>query len=210
MSRSIEEPSGERASLRAPHARIVSERLVLRCWEPRDAPSLKAAIDGNVEHLRAWMAWAMDEPSALEVIEARVARFRDAFLAEHEFPFAIVDRDERELLGGIELSRRIGGGGMELGYWLRADRTRRGYATEAADALAREAFQHCRAQRVEIRCDPANAPSAAIAHRLGFRHVITLEANATTPDGRPRDTMVWEATRARYRPLRRPDPDREG
>lgn len=196
------EPSGDAATLRPPRARIASERLILRCWAPPDAPLLKAAIDENLAHLRAWMAWAMTEPSPLEVIEERVARFRDAFHAGHEFPFAIFDRDERELMGGIELSRRIGAGGMELGYWLRADRTGRGYATEATDALAREAFQRCRAQRVEIRCDPANAPSAAVARRLGFRHVITLEANATTPDGRPRDTMVWEATRPRYRPFR--------
>lgn len=202
MSASGLEPSDDETTLQPPRARIVTERLILRCWEERDAPRLKTSIDDSLAHLRAWMAWAMDEPSTLDVIERRLARFRESFRAAHEFPFAILDPDERELLGGIELSRRVGAGGMELGYWLRADRTGRGYATEAADALVSEAFHVCQARRVEIRCDPANAPSAAIAHRLGFRHVITLEDNTTTPDGRPRDTMVWEATRERYRPLR--------
>jgi hypothetical protein len=32
--------------------RIVTERLLLRCYDPTDAPILKAAIDGSLEHLR--------------------------------------------------------------------------------------------------------------------------------------------------------------
>ena len=42
--------------------RIVTERLVLRCYDPMDAPLLKAAIDGSLEHLRAWMPWAYNDP----------------------------------------------------------------------------------------------------------------------------------------------------
>jgi hypothetical protein len=38
-----------------PAYRIHTHRLVLRCWQPTDAPLLKAAIDVNLEHLRPWM-----------------------------------------------------------------------------------------------------------------------------------------------------------
>lgn len=39
----------------APAYRIVTPRLVIRCWNPPDAPLLKAAIDASLDHLRAWM-----------------------------------------------------------------------------------------------------------------------------------------------------------
>ena len=34
----------------------------MRCWEPRDAPLLKEAVDSSLDHLRPWMPWAHDEP----------------------------------------------------------------------------------------------------------------------------------------------------
>jgi hypothetical protein len=38
-----------------PPYRIETERLVVRCWEPRDAPLLKEAVDASLDHLRPWM-----------------------------------------------------------------------------------------------------------------------------------------------------------
>ena len=46
--------------------RIVTERLVIRCWEPADAVLAKEAIDSSLEHLRPWMPWAHAEPTTLE------------------------------------------------------------------------------------------------------------------------------------------------
>jgi hypothetical protein len=43
--------------------RIVTERLILRCYDPTDAPLLKPAIDGSLEHLRAWMPGRTTTPS---------------------------------------------------------------------------------------------------------------------------------------------------
>ena len=45
-----------------PPYRIVTERLVLRTWEPRDAPLLKEAVDSSIDHLLPWMPWAAHEP----------------------------------------------------------------------------------------------------------------------------------------------------
>jgi RimJ/RimL family protein N-acetyltransferase len=73
--------------------------------------------------------------------------------------------------------------------------TRRGLVTESTRALVDAAFALPWVDHVEIRCDPANRASAAIPARLGFTHVETLMANATKPDGSPRDTMVWRLAR---------------
>jgi RimJ/RimL family protein N-acetyltransferase len=54
----------------SPAYRIHTRRLVLRCWQPEDAPLLKAAADSSLDHLRPWMPWAHQEPTN---IEAKVA-----------------------------------------------------------------------------------------------------------------------------------------
>ncbi len=61
-----------------------------------------------------------------------------------------------------------------------------------AEAITRLALELGGVERVEIRCDPRNIRSIAVARRAGFRHLTTLERDTTTPSGAPRDTMVWE------------------
>ena len=46
-------------SLHTPY-RIETERLVLRCYDPEDAPLLKDAVDRSLDHLRPWMPWTPD------------------------------------------------------------------------------------------------------------------------------------------------------
>jgi RimJ/RimL family protein N-acetyltransferase len=53
------------------------------------------------------------------------------------------------------------------------------------------AFAVDRVGRVEIHCDPHNLRSQAVPRKLGFTHEATLRQRTRTPDGRPRDTMIW-------------------
>ncbi len=66
-----------------------------------------------------------------------------------------------------------------------------GLATEATAALTKVAFVVDHVARVEIHCDPANVRSLAVPRKLGFCHEATLRHRAHTPEGRPRDTMIW-------------------
>ena len=67
---------------------------------------------------------------------------------------------------------------VEIGYWIRTRFEGRGFVTEAAALLAAFAFDTLQAQRVRIRCDAANARSAAVPRRLGFVHEATLRNEA--------------------------------
>jgi RimJ/RimL family protein N-acetyltransferase len=68
--------------------------------------------------------------------------------------------------------------------------------TEAAEALTRLALQQPGIDRVQIRCDPENVASAAVPRRLRYRHLRTIPKATIKPSGEPRDSMVWELTRA--------------
>ncbi|MEW5929317.1 MAG: GNAT family protein [Gemmatimonadota bacterium] len=181
---------GLRVSLPGPAYRVHTPRLVVRCWEPRDAPLLSAAVEASLEHLRAWMPWAAAEPKDLETRIEDLRRFRGNFDLGVDLMYGIFDRPEARVLGGTGLHTRAGER-REVGYWIHAGHVGRGLATEAAAALTRVAFEVERVRRLEIRCDPLNARSAAIPAKLGFRHEATLRGDALAPDGGPRDTMVW-------------------
>lgn len=179
--------------------RIETPRLQLRCGTPADAAGLKHAIDSSLAELQAWMPWAMAEPSPLAVVTERLERFRSDFLAGREWHYLIVDRAETSLDGVVGLHPRRGPDAVEIGYWIRTAATRRGYASEAVATLTAVAFEFLVIERIEIRCDPRNLRSAAIPRRLGYRHTATLAADARTPTGEPRDTMVWTQSLAEHR-----------
>ncbi len=171
---------------------IRTERLVVRCWEPRDAPLLKNALDESLDHLRPWMPWAADEPKPLEDKAELLRQFRGRFDLGEDFVFGIFDRGESEVIGGTGLHTRVGPGAVEIGYWIRASRVGQGYAREATGALTRVAFRVCGVDRVEIRIDPANAASLRIPRRLGFREEATLRRRLPDATGAPsRDAVVF-------------------
>jgi len=174
-----------------PAYRAHTNRLVLRCWEPADAPLLKAAIDASLDHLRPWMPWTNDEPQDIDAKIDLLRRFRGNFDLGRDFVYGIFNRDESQVVGGTGLHSRVGEGGIEIGYWIHVEHINRGLATEAAAALTKVAFEINHINRVEIHCDPNNVRSAAVPRKLGFVQETLLHHQDYTTDGQPRDTMIW-------------------
>jgi RimJ/RimL family protein N-acetyltransferase len=179
-----------------PPYRIHTDRLVVRCWEPRDAPLLKAAVDVSIEHLVPWMPWAADEPQSLAEKVELLRQFRGKFDLGHDFVYGIFDRDESEAVGGTGLHTRRGDSAFEIGYWISAPRAGDGLGTESTAALTRAAFELTDVERIEIRCDPANERSRAIPRKLGFTEEATLRRRLHYPE--PRDVVVYSLFRGDF------------
>ncbi len=177
---------------------IKTQRLLLRPWQADDAPRMKATIDANLDHLRAWMPWALNEPSPIEDISARIALFAEEFESGVNGVYAIFSRDGAEVIGGTGLHPRIASG-LEIGYWIARTHTGNGYATEAARALTKAALEMPDVHEVQIRCHPDNLASAAVPERLGYRHIRTFEDPEILVNSVPRPTMVWQLTQAAAR-----------
>jgi RimJ/RimL family protein N-acetyltransferase len=186
------------APVPGPAYRIHTPRLVLRCWQPADAPLLAEAITVSLDHLRPWMAWVHAEPEELEAKVQRLRGFRAKFDMDADYVYGIFSPDEREVIGGTGLHPRIGEGALEIGYWISIAHVGRGYATEASAALTRAAFEFHDVERMEIRCDPANERSASVPRKLGYTLDATLRANIRGVDGGMRDTLVWSLLRREY------------
>ena len=162
--------------------------LVLRRWRMGDAPLLLAAIEFSLPELRLFMPWAMETPALAKV---------EAFLQTVHAPATSLgfglfeDGGGGEAVGAFGLHDRRGPGILEIGYWIRSDRTGRGYATAAARALTAAALDGCPlVDRLEIRCDPANLASRAIPPKLGYRldRIEDADVETTAQTGRQE---VW-------------------
>ena len=172
-----------------PPYRIATERLVVRCWDPRDAPLLKDAVDSSIDHLRPWMPWAADEPQPLEQKVDLLRQFRGKFDLGHDFTYGIFSRDESAVVGGTGLHTRVDPASFEIGYWIRADRAGQGLCTEATAALTRVVFELMDIERIEIRVDPANEASRAIPRKLGYTEEATLRQRLHYPE--VRDVVLY-------------------
>ena len=182
----------------SPAYRIHTSRLILRCWNPTDAPRLKAAVDESRQHLKEWMPWAEGEPEELQIYIDRLRSFRAKFDLGEDFIYGIFSRDETKVLGGSGLHTRRGKDIREIGYWLHKDYLNQGLITEASAALTRVAFEVDQVHRTEIRCDPKNVRSTVIPRKLGYTLEATFREDTKLSNGEWRDTMVWVLLAGEY------------
>jgi len=171
--------------------RVETDRLVLRCWSPQDAPALRAALDDSDQHLRPWIPFMKDEPRSLEQTIDWLRGIRAGFDSDQAYRYAVLSQQDESLLGENMLLGRNGPGSLEVGYWSHVASGGRGYATEASCAMIRIAFEVAGIERVEIHCAPDNEASAAIPAKLGFTHEATLRDRAPDSEGGVHDLMIW-------------------
>ena len=181
-----------------PAYRIESERLVIRCYNPKDALHLQKSIQESVEHLRPWMPWVKSEPEELKVKIERLRMFRADFDLSKNYIYGVFDPDETELVGGTGLHPRVGLNAFEIGYWIHVNHINKGYATEISAALTKVAFEIENINRVEIHCDPNNIKSAAIPKKLGYVYEATLRNRTKNIEGELIDSMIWSLLKEDY------------
>jgi RimJ/RimL family protein N-acetyltransferase len=159
---------------------LTTARLTLRPLAYADLPALFAAIDASRSALEAWLPWAegVRSPDDLRVFVDRTMR-ENADGAGHRAFF-----DAGMLAGHISLeSVDHGNRAAELGYWIRTDRAGRGLTTEAARALLAWGFRHLDLHRVTAYTDAANAASARVLDKCGFRREGLVRQRTRAPGG---------------------------
>jgi ribosomal-protein-serine acetyltransferase len=171
---------------------IEGEGLVLRCWTVADAAAMHDAVTASLEHLRPRMPWIRFEPLSRADREALIAGFERDRLAGGDVILGIWRGGT--VVGGAGLHRRIGDGGLEIGYWVHIDHVGEGIATTATRLLTDVAVRQPGIDRVEIRHDVTNAASERIPEKLGYAPVGEV---TSTLDLAPADTgtdRVWRTT----------------
>jgi ribosomal-protein-serine acetyltransferase len=178
----------------APPERIVGRTVVLQRWRDDDLEPKLDAILSSMDELRSWMPWATGYNP--EVGADFLTRSYEEWDARTTFGYAMRSRDDR-IVGGLGMHARLGIGGLEIGYWVRSDVTRRGYATRGTALATAAALAVDGVAYVEIRHDQANARSGRIPARLGYRHIETVERDVEAP-AESGTALHWRMTADEY------------
>jgi ribosomal-protein-serine acetyltransferase len=173
-----------------PEDLLVHGPVTLRRYRADDLDALTRAVGESEEHLRPWLPWVAGHSREAEAeFLAQAARDWESGTA---YGYAIIT--EGVLVGGCGLMSRIGPGGLEIGYWVHRDWTRRGLATAASAALVDAAFRLPGVDRIEIMHDELNVASAGVPRKLGFtqagRRPLAQPPPAGTGTG-----IVWRLLR---------------
>lgn len=143
-----------------------TERLVLRRFEAADLDAYFACHSSR-ETARFLPGKAKTYIECME----RVGKYAN-FTFDQEGDWvvlAIESATSPGMLGEVVLKWLPGTGQGEIGWALSADARGKGYATEAADAVLKLAFEELGFHRICAGLDARNTASAAICARLGMR-----------------------------------------
>lgn len=151
--------------------------ILLRPFRSADCPGVREAIDESLAEVQQWLPWGSEEPSSAERLAARIDKYAAECDSGTAWRLALVDETSGRFLGSGALLPYSGPASLEVGYWIRNSEAGRGLATRAAAALIRYAFRERAIERMELWTRPGNAPSAAVARRLGFQFRGQLETS---------------------------------
>lgn len=158
---------------------ISAPGLLLRRWQPSDAPEvLRALTDAAVKQ---WNP----SPGAIDLAAARNWIDRRADWADDSHvSFAVAEPGAGALLGSVSLHRiSREQGDAAIGYWTLAHARGRGVASLAVAALTGWAFDTLGLHRIELCHAVPNVASCRVADKAGYRHEGTLRESYRYGDG---------------------------
>jgi RimJ/RimL family protein N-acetyltransferase len=173
--------------------RIETERLVLRAPRIEDFDGY-AELHGDEEAAR-YIGGHMPRAAAWR----KFLQQPGAWLVQGFGMFSVLDRSSGEWLGQLGPWRPEGWPGNEVGWSFRRAAWGRGFATEAAVVAIDWAFDNLGWDDVIHCIDPANAPSQALARRLGSTN---KGPGRLPPPLENHPIEVWGQTREQWRARR--------
>ena len=153
-----------------------TERLDLRPYEADDLEHLRAMYAD--EEVVRYLYWGVMDDDQLRESLAKKVRRRALGDEGEGLNVLGVERESGEVVGEALLfwaSREHRT--AEIGFVVKPEFHRRGYATEMGAEMLRLAFDECDLHRVTGKCEARNAASAAVLERLGMRREAHLVEN---------------------------------
>ena len=154
---------------------IETERLILREMNAEDFDSLyKVLADSDIMR---YYPYRFDEKRVRRWIDKNIERYRIYGFGL----WAVCLKETGEMIGDCGLTMQDINGMIcpEIGYHIRQDQQRNGYAKEAAGAVRDWAFENTPFRRLYSYMKKENIPSAAVAKSIG----MTLDFEYTDGEG---------------------------
>lgn len=145
---------------------------VLRPVREGDGAALARAYAANREHLAPWEPLRTDDFFTPERQEHHVRQCLEDVAAGRGYRF-VIESDDGEIRGRINLNNVVRGvfWSADLGYWIGADRTRRGLAGRGVGIVLEHARTELRLHRVQAATLVHNDASQRVLSSAGFERI---------------------------------------
>src|SRR3954447_1569942 len=154
----------------SPGSRCIARDYLAMAPRPRVLLSHRGPADETEFLARMRASEAMHRPWAYPPLTPEDYRHYLAALGERKVGYLGRRRADGALVGWSNVSEIVRGAlqGAVLSYNGVAEFAGQGYMTEMLQLVLRDAFARLRLHRLEANIQPGNAPSLALAARLGF------------------------------------------
>ena len=179
---------------------LQTARLDLRCPQVSDGGAMR---DTDAVFTLLNTPTVMDHLAGVKTraqIEDRLARSAASFAAEGLCFLLMFERESGELVGHCGLKRvdnvfAPNPGDMEIGWLVREDRWRRGYAREAVAAVLRWAFDQHDAPFVVAQASDRNVASWSLMEAVGMTRAPALDFHDPDYPSQDNPTIVYRISR---------------
>jgi RimJ/RimL family protein N-acetyltransferase len=152
---------------KAVREQLRDSKIAIKKIVPGYVPLLFQAVFESREILKVWLPWCHSDYKIEETIDW-VNFQQTAWKDKSEFSFGIFEVNSNRFIGGCGINQinwmyKIG----NVGYWIRADATGKGYASAAAKLCAEFGFIDLQLNRIEIVAAKDNIASLKVAEKTG-------------------------------------------
>ncbi len=165
---------------------IITKRLILRKFETSDLDAIHhfASDEQICEHL----TWG---PNTLEQTQSWLNATIDSYNTNprSEFSLAVTQKDSHLLIGTCLLTTDENSEG-EIGYTIKKEEWKKGYATEVTSALIKFGFETLNLRRISATTSPLNIASQSVLKKSGMKQVGHLQKHLLQR-GQWRDSLLY-------------------
>ena len=160
---------------------IETPRLLIRPPEKGDEIDLYNSITNSLESLKRWMPWAKE--TSLEktknTLEYNITEWESR--NSKDVALIVINKEENQIISDATILKSSDPKITyhELGFWVDSRYQGKGLITELVTALTKFSLEELNEKRVQLRIQPENTKSIAVAKRCGFEYELTLQ-NACT------------------------------
>lgn len=176
--------------------RLLTNRLLIQTFRLEDAANLYQFVKANEEYLYDTGPFTLRSNTSLEASQAFLGRLEQDRLMGKWIWNAIFDKTRNVYLGHIAITyldlsvRRC-----ELAYFITANETGKGFATEAVEAMVDYCFGGLKMRKIRLRIMRGNQASLRVAAKLGFEECGFFKKDFQNYHGKLVDVFYLELHR---------------
>lgn len=174
----------------------IDKNLRLELPEVRHAEAVAKVVQENLERLKPWMPWAVDDYS-VEHAKVWIQRTLNYCAESGRFDALILADDIiAGAIGFHNLNRT--NRSAEIGYWAAKEFEGRGMITQCCRLFIDYLFDTIELNRVQINCNVENKRSRAVPERLGFK-LEGIHRQAEFLNGKFGDWAIYAMLRSEWK-----------